>query len=226
MENRFAAARVQGSSESAGGSTDAAAQLTHILRALTTSNNNILEGKSKEWVGLFLSFSAAKSPDGVSLQSEEDADDDDEEEEAEEEAGGNAMDVDDIDNTKTSHHHQQQLSIVSPRAWRGALKEWLAMLSSLKGIRGTYKAAHIQRAVASHCLDVDPAVQQAALKCLKAFKLQWLAPYLDRLLRLADNKTLRSELAAFPLGKIPTSIREVMILKRYCLNIELCWCHC
>ncbi|KAL4521880.1 hypothetical protein Ndes2526B_g01987 [Nannochloris sp. 'desiccata'] len=212
LEDRFASARVQGSSESAGGSTDAAAQLTHILRALTTSNNNILEGKSKEWVALFLSFSSAKSPDGVGLQEEaeeggeEEADDADEKDNA---SGVGAMEVyGDTITAVGTIPSQQQLSVVSPRAWRGALKEWLAMLSSLKGIRGTYKADHIQRAVASHCLDVDPAVQQAALKCLKAFKLQWLAPYLDRLLRLADNKTLRSELAAFPLGKRPTSVRE------------------
>jgi len=208
LEARFASARVKGSSESTGGSTDAAAQLTHILRALTTSNNNILEGKSKEWVALFLSFSSAKSPDGVGLQEEaeeEEADDEDEEQTS----GVAVMELDgDITTTSQQEHQQQQLSVVSPRAWRGALKEWLAMLSSLKGIRGIYKAAHIQRAVALNCLDVDPAVQQAALKCLKAFKLQWLAPYLDRLLRLADNKTLRSELAAFPLGKIPTSVRE------------------
>ena len=210
LEARFALARVQGSSESNGGSADAAAQLTHILRAMTTSNNNILEGKSKEWVALFLSFSTAKSPDGVGLHEEADEEADDEDEKGNA-SGVAAMELGSDINTTTSHqqeHQQQQLSVVSPRAWRGALKEWLAMLSSLKGIRGIYKAAYIQRAVASHCLDVDPAVQQAALKCLKAFKLQWLAPYLDRLLRLADNKTLRSELAAFPLGKKPTSVRE------------------
>jgi U3 small nucleolar RNA-associated protein 20 len=35
---------------------------------------------------------------------------------------------------------------------------------------------------------------------LQVFKLKFLLPYLDRLLRLADNKTLREELTAFPLG--------------------------
>ena len=34
----------------------------------------------------------------------------------------------------------------------------------------------------------------------QVFKLKFLLPYLDRLLRLADNKTLRAELTAFPLG--------------------------
>ena len=49
-------------------------------------------------------------------------------------------------------------------------------------------------------MDIDPAIQQGALRCLKVFKLQFLLPYLDRLLRLADNKTLREELTAFPLA--------------------------
>lgn len=49
-------------------------------------------------------------------------------------------------------------------------------------------------------MDIDPAIQQGALLCLKVFKLQFLLPYLDRLLRLADNKTLREELTAFPLA--------------------------
>lgn len=35
---------------------------------------------------------------------------------------------------------------------------------------------------------------------LQVFKLKFLLPYLERLLRLADNKTLRSELTAFPLA--------------------------
>ena len=34
----------------------------------------------------------------------------------------------------------------------------------------------------------------------QVFKLKFLLPYLDRLLRLADNKTLRGELTAFPLA--------------------------
>lgn len=34
----------------------------------------------------------------------------------------------------------------------------------------------------------------------QVFKLKFLLPYLDRLLRLADNKTLREELTAFPLA--------------------------
>lgn len=36
--------------------------------------------------------------------------------------------------------------------------------------------------------------------CLQVFKLKFLLPYLERLLRLADNKTLRAELTAFPLA--------------------------
>lgn len=40
----------------------------------------------------------------------------------------------------------------------------------------------------------------ARLPPLQVFKLKFLLPYLERLLRLADNKTLRAELTAFPLA--------------------------
>ena len=35
---------------------------------------------------------------------------------------------------------------------------------------------------------------------LQEFKLKYLGPYMERLLRLAANETLREELAAFPLA--------------------------
>ena len=204
LAQRFEGAIDEGDAESAGGSTDAAARLTHILRALASANNNTIEGKSKDWVPLFLSFSSAKSPDGVAVQNEEEEDVEEEVEEDEEMVGAEENENNGLDIEEKGLFS----SSVSPRAWRGGLKEWLAMLAGLKGIRGTHRASALQRSVASHCLDIDPAVQQSSLKCLKAFKLTWLAPYLDRLLRLADNKTLRSELAAFPLGIVPTSVRK------------------
>jgi hypothetical protein len=36
--------------------------------------------------------------------------------------------------------------------------------------------------------------------CTQAFKVTFVTSYMDRLLRLADNATLRSELAQFPLA--------------------------
>lgn len=36
--------------------------------------------------------------------------------------------------------------------------------------------------------------------CLQAFKVKFVTSYTERLLRLADNTTLRSELAQFPLA--------------------------
>ncbi len=64
-------------------------------------------------------------------------------------------------------------------------------------------AASVQRAVASQLLSIDPPVQAAALRALKAFKLRYLTAsgVMERLLRLADNKTLREELTLFPLAR-------------------------
>jgi U3 small nucleolar RNA-associated protein 20 len=170
------------------GSTDAAARLTHLLRALKTAGNNGVEGKSKEWVPLFLDFSAAKALHSAASVRAQDGEDT--------AAGDEEHLDDDLDSDA-----EEKETVVSPgKAWRAALKEWLGVIAGLKGARGVYRADAVKAAVAAHVMDPEPDVQTAALRCLRAFKLQWLAPYLDRVARLADNKTLRAELAAFPLA--------------------------
>jgi U3 small nucleolar RNA-associated protein 20 len=210
---RFAAAVAAGGAAAAGGSTDAAARVTHLLKAVAGANNHGVENRAKQWGPLFLALSAAKDvgeeaddggaagvdldPAAAGVEAAEDgasAEIDGEEEDEEEEEGG-AVTI------------AGGVSRVSMRAWRAALREWLALLGGLKGVRSVAGGAALQAAVTAHVMDVDPSVQTAALRCLRAFKVAWLAPYADRLLRLADNKTLRSELAAFPLALAPTSMR-------------------
>lgn len=59
----------------------------------------------------------------------------------------------------------------------------------------------MQRAAAQQLLSPDPALQAAALKCLRPFRLPYLpGPLLQRLLRLADNATLREELVGLPMA--------------------------
>lgn len=59
----------------------------------------------------------------------------------------------------------------------------------------------LQAAVAGQLLTADQALQVAALQCLRPFKLPYLPPeLLERLVRLADVRTLRGELVGFPLG--------------------------
>ena len=43
-------------------------------------------------------------------------------------------------------------------------------------------------------------MQLACLKVLQVYKMKYLNPYLERLERLADNATLRSELSSWPLA--------------------------
>jgi U3 small nucleolar RNA-associated protein 20 len=61
--------------------------------------------------------------------------------------------------------------------------------------------------VSQQLLDIDPLVQRTALNVLRLFKIEWLNPYLESLIRLVDNKTLRSELTAFPLAKDCSGVR-------------------
>ena len=56
---------------------------------------------------------------------------------------------------------------VGGKAWRAQLREWLALLGGLKGGKGLFRWQELQRAVALQLTDLDPGVQQAALKSLK-----------------------------------------------------------
>ena len=85
-------------------------------------------------------------------------------------------------------------------ARRSVLREWLKVLQALKkNVKGMHDSDRVLAAVCSRIMDIDPLVQSTVLQTLRPFDLKWLNPYLDSLLRLADNKTLRSELTAFQL---------------------------
>lgn len=193
LEKRFERALTEGLESSAGGCTDAAARLTHVLRSLKSSDGVMIEKQAKDWIPIFLEFSAAKTPDGFASKMQDDASHHDRSEEE-----------DDLE----EHMRDVDASRVSPKVWRVGLREWLTVITNLRGLRGIYQTKDIQESVSRHLLSTDTLLQQSALKCLCAFKLNWLKPYAERMMRLADNKTLRSELAAFPLAPVPTSIRE------------------
>lgn len=63
------------------------------------------------------------------------------------------------------------------------------------------RAREVQQAVGVHLLEVDPPLQQAVLKCMKVFKFKYLNVHMERLLRLANNATLRAELTSFVVAK-------------------------
>ncbi|PNH02860.1 Small subunit processome component 20, partial [Tetrabaena socialis] len=91
------------------------------------------------------------------------------------------------------------LSRIGGKTWRSGLLDWLRLLAGLRGVRGLHGTEEVQRAVASHLLEADSAVQVAALRCLRPYRFRWLPVELaDRLARLADDSTLREELAIFP----------------------------
>ena len=46
-------------------------------------------------------------------------------------------------------------------------KDWLALLASLKDLRGVHASAALRRALAAQILSSDASLQQAALKGLK-----------------------------------------------------------
>ena len=63
------------------------------------------------------------------------------------------------------------LYIVGCRSWRIHLKEWLTVVAAVKAPKNLQQADKVLLAVASLLTDLDPSVQQAALKCLKVVPL-------------------------------------------------------
>lgn len=64
-------------------------------------------------------------------------------------------------------------------------------------MRGLPNAPTLRSAVAVHLSDSDTAVQTAAIQCLRVFKVPYVSPYIEQLLRFASAKTLRGALATF-----------------------------
>lgn len=217
LSRRFRAEVGAGGAAAGGGSTDSAVRLTQLLKAMAGASNNAVERKAREWVPLFLAFSGTKvgGGEGATAPDEED-EEDDAEEDVEAKIGATISGAPPSTAPATAaaapggaeEGAAHIIVRVPQRTWRAALREWLGVLAGLKGVRGVYRATSLQVAVTCHVMDVDPALQQAALKCLKAFKPAWLLPYIDRLLRLADNRSLREELTAFPLAVRASSTRE------------------
>lgn len=152
LRERFAAAVASGEAAAAGGSTDAGVRLTHLLKALAAANNNVIESRSREWVPLFLAFAAAGAggEDGeagaaglapAAAAAAGDSDEDEEEEGAEE--GGAAAGAGERRGVVAA-------GIVSGRAWRSGLRDWLAMLAGLKGARGMFQWEVVQARAGGH----------------------------------------------------------------------------
>jgi U3 small nucleolar RNA-associated protein 20 len=90
---------------------------------------------------------------------------------------------------------------------RALLRDWMRVVLGFKSLSNFPESKRLLSSVSAHVMDIDPLVQKTAVKVMNLFKLTWLSPYVDKILRFADNKTLRAELTAFPLAMSATSVR-------------------
>lgn len=225
---RLRQALAAGSPGAHGGCTDASVRLSHIIKALGQAPAHLLQDRSRAWVPLMLAYAAAKStgpaspalldkpacsakeaatpvsawappqtgrhadPSEILLDDLSDAEPNDAEASALA-TNGDLPTSGDVGVVSLASH-------VGGQAWRSHLKEWLAVVAAIKGARGLFQWQSLRRAVALQLSDIEPAVQKAALECLKVFKVKYVVAYFDRLVKLADNETLRAQLACFPLA--------------------------
>ncbi|CAG9460436.1 unnamed protein product [Pedinophyceae sp. YPF-701] len=191
LAERFAALEAAGDAASGGGCTDASTRLGLLLKALQKVPSGELERVHKEWLPLALEYIQAKARDDTGLEEEAG----DAGEEGGEEDSGN--DGSGAAGAEGGGEAVVGGAGVSGKEWRVQMRAWLDMMACVKGIRGLYRAKELLGMVATLVGDADPALQAAAIRALRAFRIKFLTPYADRLLRLADNKTLRGELAVF-----------------------------
>ncbi len=216
LDERFLAAAAAGTPAAAGGVTDPQNRLSHVLRAMAAAPHDIIEKHSRDWVPLFLSYTAARGShfdDGegdvaavvaaaraattaAAAEAQEPADGRPRKKVRRSDADGDTAGAADgesgVSGGGGGGGTVSVLSLIGGKTWRSGLLDWLKMLSGLKGVRGLFRHEELQTAVASHLLEADGGVQGAALKCLRPYKFRWLPPEMaERLGRLADDGTLR-----------------------------------
>ncbi|KAK9843296.1 hypothetical protein WJX74_009992 [Apatococcus lobatus] len=194
LPERFNQELGAGLASAGGGSTQPSTVFTHLLKALKQTASQVLEAHSKHWMPMFLQYSSARA----NTLAEVNAD-------AAEEAGAAGTAPGSSEPTK-----------VGGKAWRAGLTEWLQVLGSAHSFRSLATWQTALRAAASHLQSSDNGVQQAALMVLKGAKLSYLTRHADKLMGMADDKSLRRELASFPLAStapdpIPTEDRPGLV---------------
>ncbi|KAI8107974.1 hypothetical protein M9434_006006 [Picochlorum sp. BPE23] len=194
LTGQYSRYRAQGEATS---HADAAARLSHLLKALADVDLSVLNKFSKEWVPVMLAFvdgdEGQHSPPAAGEEDEEEEDDD----------GGE----DDAGVEEANEEEEEAQRHVPPRMKRALLRDWMRVVLGFKSLSNFPESKRLLSSVSAHVMDIDPLVQKTAVKVMNLFKLTWLSPYVDKILRFADNKTLRAELTAFPLAMSATSVR-------------------
>jgi U3 small nucleolar RNA-associated protein 20 len=219
----------EGSVGRGGGSTDDGARLGWLLKAASKAASEVLERGGRDWVPLFLGYAAVGRRLHGDLDAEEGEDEGAAAAAEDREApAGEAGAPPTTPKAKAKAAAAAAAAAKAPtsgakrkrgdagggaggssaagwlgvggKAWRAQMLEWLGVLAAVKGARSLFRATEVQRAAAQQLLSPDPALQSAAVKCLRPFRLPYLpGPLAARLLRLADNGTLREELVGLPM---------------------------
>ncbi|KAL0018407.1 hypothetical protein WJX79_009395 [Trebouxia sp. C0005] len=164
-----------GEVQQSGGCTDAAMRLSNMLKAMAKALASSLQPKSRDWTTAQPELTQA-----AKLKT--------------------------IGSTNKRRQHQGRDGIhVGAKAWRNQLKEWLGFVGGIKGAKGVFRSEELKQCVVRQLQDTDSGVQQAALRCLQVFKVEFVSPYGEQLQRLAADQTLREAMTGFALGPGPES---------------------
>ena len=83
----------------------------------------------------------------------------------------------------------------------------LAVFAKFHDLKSLHRGAELRHLVYSLLCHKLAPVQKVSMEILVAFKLKFLLPYKDNLLRLLEEKDFKAELLAFPLGGEDTLIK-------------------
>ena len=161
------------------------------VQALAVVPDSVLEPRSRDWLPLFLQYAAAK-PGGRATGATAD-EPVEEADEVDADINGVDADVNGVDTDVNGKPAVAASSLAAQPAtvadagsgdqarpgrlgnklWRAQLREWLALLAGVRGVRGLAQASQLRQAVAAQLLDTESEVQQAALRCLKVSLQCW-----------------------------------------------------
>lgn len=219
LTERHALLRDRGEVRAAGGCTDPATRLGSLLTSMAQVNGDVLRVHFGEWSECMIGFMRVQLSTVAGFR----------EELGEGEAGergkesdlrlvglGNAVSESDRDEDENGDNDKDDgtrsrrdvIKAYSGREWRQLMKEWLEVLASTSGIHALSQARRLRAMVVRLCGDVDQNIQISALRALRSYKVFFLGLYMERLLKLADQKTLRGTMLAFRITRTEAADAE------------------
>ncbi|MCO5560985.1 hypothetical protein L7F22_014605 [Adiantum nelumboides] len=110
--------------------------------------------------------------------------------------------------SETERSSNQTKSTSGGKDWKLVLKEWIALLSSMKNAQSYFKSSAVKEILVNRFLmDANPDIQLKVLECVLNWKDSYLTPYENHLKNLISPKMAREEMTTWKIEKEGESVQ-------------------